>query len=468
MPALLWLHQHNTGDSHYSRHWRCRTLELCNASDPNVSHIELMLRGQIKTARSTPLILRLAATFFALAGIMASARAQDPSNPSTMTQNIDAIFAPLVTPNSPGVAVLVIKNGKKLFERGYGLRDLQSAAKIDPSTNFRLASCSKQFTAMAIMLLVHDGKLRYDQKLIEIFPDFPAYGKSISVRNLLNHTAGLQDYETLMEQPGTKGKWTDDHQIQDAEVLTLLEQTDRGMFPPGTQWYYSNSGYVVLGLIVAKVSGQSFPEFLHRRIFAPLKMDHTLAYVKGQNEITNRAYGHTKEGNTWKQTDQSSTSATLGDGGIYSSLEDLAKWDEALRTNKLLSKEEMQSALTPVTLTFTSPSPSPCATYSIASSNPARTESDSNVPWCNDSQPRWSANSDRPEGAPVSYGFGWFVDPYESHQRMWHYGETMGFHSYIVRFPNDHLTIIVLCNRTDIIPEPQALDVADLFLAARK
>ena len=348
--------------------------------------------------------------------------------------------------------MLVVKDGKKLFERGYGLRELGSAAKIDPSTNFRLASCSKQFTAMAIMLLVHDGKLQYDQKLSEIFRDFPAYGKSISIRNLLNHTGGLQDYETLMEQPGTKGKWTDDHQIQDAEVLTLLEQTDQGMFRPGTQWYYSNSGYVVLGLIVAKVSGQTFPEFLHQRIFAPLKMDHTVAYVKGQNQIINRAYGHTKDGNTWKQTDQSSTSATLGDGGIYSSLEDLAKWDEALRTHKLLSKEEMQPALTPVTLQLTS----------------------TNI----DAQPRWPANSDRPEGTPVSYGFGWFLDPYRAHPRMWHYGETMGFHSYIVRFtknpaakqapnavddPLAGITIIVLCNRTDISPESLALRIANLF-----
>jgi len=350
--------------------------------------------------------------------------------------------------------VLVVKDGKKLFERGYGLRELGSAAKIDPSTNFRLASCSKQFTAMAIMLLVHDGKLQYEQKLTEIFRDFPAYGKSISIRNLLNHTGGLQDYETLMEQPGTKGEWTDDHQIQDAEVLTLLERTDQGMFRPGTQWYYSNSGYVVLGLIVAKVSGQTFPEFLHQRIFAPLKMDHTVAYVRGQNQITNRAYGHTKDGNTWKQTDQSSTSATLGDGGIYSSLEDFAKWDEALRTHKLLSKEEMQPALTPVTLQLTS----------------------TNI----DAQPRWPANSDRPEGTPVSYGFGWFLDPYRAHPRMWHYGETMGFHSYIVRFtknpaakqapnadivddPLAGITIIVLCNRTDISPESLALRIANLF-----
>jgi len=417
-------------------------------------------------------MMKLAAGFLAFAGIVANVRAQNPPNPSAMAQNIESIFAPLDTPNSPGVAVQVIKDGKKLFERGYGLRDLHSSAKIDPRTNFRLASCSKQFTAMAIMLLVHDGKLRYDQKLTDVFPDFPAYGKSISIRNLLNHTAGLQDYETLMERPETAEKWTEDHQIQDAEVLTLLKQTNHSMFPPGTQWYYSNSAYVVLGLIVAKVSGQSFPEFLHQHIFAPLKMDHTVAYVKGQNEITNRAYGHTKDGNTWQQTDQSSTSATLGDGGIYSSLEDLAKWDEALRSNNLLSKEEMQPALTPVTLPATS--------------------TNSNT------QTRWPANSERPEGTLVSYGFGWFLDPYRTHPRMWHYGETMGFHSYIVRFTtnktaalqaaadraadaglNDHpgsltndrladITIIVLGNRTDISSESLALQIANLLLATPK
>jgi CubicO group peptidase (beta-lactamase class C family) len=417
-----------------------------------------MFPKHITLSRWTTLIIKLASGFFFIAGTAANAHGQDPLNAASLARNIDELFAPIVAPNSPGAAVLVVKDGKKLFERGYGLRELGSAAKIDPSTNFRLASCSKQFTAMAIMLLVHDGKLQYDQKLSEIFRDFPAYGKSISIRNLLNHTGGLQDYETLMEQPGTKGKWTDDHQIQDAEVLTLLEQTDQGMFRPGTQWYYSNSGYVVLGLIVAKVSGQTFPEFLHQRIFAPLKMDHTVAYVKGQNQITNRAYGHTKDGNTWKQTDQSSTSATLGDGGIYSSLDDLAKWDEALRTHKLLSKEEMQPALTPVTLQLTS----------------------TNI----DAQPRWPANSDRPEGTLVSYGFGWFLDPYRAHPRMWHYGETMGFHSYIVRFtknpaakqsPNAEIvddplagiTIVVLCNRTDISSESLALRIANLFCVSR-
>jgi CubicO group peptidase (beta-lactamase class C family) len=396
----------------------------------------------VKISLSVALLIKVAAGFLVFSMIPGTAGGQDASNPSTVIQNIDAIFAPLVTPHSPGVAVLVVKDGKELFERGYGVRDLHSAAKIDPRTNFRLASCSKQFTAMAIMLLVHDGKLRYDQKLTDVFPDFPAYGRAISIRNLLNHTGGLQDYETLMEQAGNAGKWNEDHQIQDGEVLILLEQTDHGMFQPGRRWYYSNSGYVVLGLVVAKVSGQPFPEFLRERIFAPLKMDNTVAYVKGKNEITNRAYGHTKERDRWKQTDQSSTSATLGDGGINSSLEDLGKWDEALRSDKLLSKEEMQPALTPVTLPTTSVN--------------------------GNTQPRWPANSDRPEGTPVSYGFGWFLDPYRGHPRMWHYGETRGFHSYVVRFTKHDLTIVVLCNRTDISPEALALQVADPLLVSPK
>jgi CubicO group peptidase (beta-lactamase class C family) len=227
--------------------------------------------------------------------------------------------------------------------------------------------------------------------------------------------------------------WTETHQIQDSEVLDLLKKESAGKFPPGTQWSYSNSGYVVLGLIAEKISGQPFAQFLRERIFVPLNMSQTIAYQKGQNEVTNRAYGHSKEVNTWKETDQSPTSATLGDGGIYSSLTDLAKWDEALAQHTLLSENEMQPALTPAQL-------------------------------INENQPEWPANSDRAQGTPVAYGFGWFLDPYRNHRRMWHYGDTVGFHTYILRFPADHLTIIILCNRTDLDPESIALRVADFFL----
>src|SRR6267142_400688 len=350
--------------------------------------------------------------------------------------SIDSIFSPLADAKSPGLAVLVRKNGDTLFERGYGVRELRSLAKIDAQTNFRLASCSKQFTALSIMLLVHDGKLDYEEKVTDVFPDFPAYGKAITIRNLLNHTSGLPDYEDLMDAAEKrKGAliWTPTNQIHDAEVLNLLEKETAGKFAPGTQWSYSNSGYVVLGLVMAKISGRPFCEFLRERIFTPLKMSQTVAFEKGKNEVLQRAYGHSKEGDIWKETDQSPTSATLGDGGIYSSLTDLAKWDEALAQHTLLREKEMQPALTPAKLSA-------------------------------GAQPKWPANSDRPEGAPVSYGFGWFLDPYRNHPRMWHYGDTIGFHTYIQRFPADRLTIIILCNRTDLDPESLARRVSDLFL----
>jgi CubicO group peptidase (beta-lactamase class C family) len=353
---------------------------------------------------------------------------------ASMSSRIDEIFSSLADAKSPGVAVLVRKDGRIEFERGYGVRDLRSFAKIDAQTNFRLASCTKQFTAMSIMLLVHDGILHYDDELTDIFPDFPAYGKAITIRNLLNHTSGLQDYEDLMGTLYPSG-WSEVHQIQDAEVLSLLEKASTTKFSPGTKWAYSNSGYVVLGLVVAKVSGKTFAEFLRERIFAPLKMDYTLTYEKGKSEVTNRAYGHSKEVGGWKQTDQSSTSATLGDGGVYSSLADLAKWDEAIALHTLLGEREMQPALTPVKL-------------------------------ADGSQPKWPGNADRPEGSLASYGFGWFLDPYRGHARVWHYGETMGFHTYVERFVDDQLSIIVLCNRTDQNPEILAAQVADLYLAS--
>ena len=341
-----------------------------------------------------------------------------------------------VPADGPGLAVLVRTNGGALqFTRG--VRDLRSHKKIDSLTNFRLASCTKQFTAMAIMLLVHDGKLRYDERLTDIFPEFPAYGHAIAIHQLLNHTSGLPDYEELMDKAsaGNRPLWTATHQIADAEVLKLLETEQRGKFAPGKHWAYSNSGYVVLGLIVAKVSGQSFPEILHRRIFAPLAMNNTVAYVKGSNELPNRAFGHSMENGVMVETDQSATSATLGDGGIYSNLADLAKWDEALARHTLLSEPEMRAALIPVVTA--------------------------------EGAPHWDSgpgDADPIGGKPVWYGFGWFLDPFKGHRRMWHYGETMGFKSSIQRFTNDNLSVIVLTNRSDVDAIGLSMKISELFL----
>ncbi len=220
--------------------------------------------------------------------------AQSPAK--ELCKQMDSSFSGIASTDTPGLAVLVKKDGKIIFEKGYGVRDLRAKTAIDAQTNFRLASFTKQFTAMAVMLLVHDGKLRYDRPLTEIFSEFPAYGKTITVGNLLNHTGGLPDYEDLMDAvEKTKGPiWSVEKQIHDAEVLQLLEKESYGKFASGTKWEYSNSGYVVLGLIVAKVSGISFGEFLHDRIFTPLKMDHTLVFEKGKNQVANRAFGHSK------------------------------------------------------------------------------------------------------------------------------------------------------------------------------
>jgi CubicO group peptidase (beta-lactamase class C family) len=340
---------------------------------------------------------------------------------------IDAIFSPLKSDSAPGAAVEVIHRGHVIFQRGYGVAELRTRERITPQTNFRLASCTKQFTAMAIMLLVHDGKLRYDQTLSEVFPGFPAHGKTITIRHLLNHTSGLKDYEDLLAAQYPKTPDEKIPQIHDADVLTLMERQTATDFPPGSQWRYSNSGYVLLGLVVQKASGEPFGRFLEERIFASLEMKNTVLYEKGKNDVAQRAYGHTLTRGRWKQTDQSSTSATLGDGGIYSSVDDLAKWDAALGSYKLLSEKEMREALTPVRV--------PAA-------------KDASAPLGNQ-----------------SYGFGWFLDPYKGHKHMWHYGETVGFRTAIERFPDDELTVLVLANRSDVNPQELALKAADLYLA---
>ena len=231
----------------------------------------------------------------------------------------------------------------------------------------------------------------------------------------------------------TGGPWTETRQIQDDEVLDLLKRQRTPKFAAGTSWAYSNSGYVVLGLIVAKISGMPFRDFLQRRIFKPLNMEATLLYVKGKNTVPNRAFGHSKDGTTFVETDQSSTSATQGDGGVYSNLEDLAKWDQALADHALLSAAEMEPALVPVRL-------------------------------ADGSETRWPAapgDDNLNPGKPVAYGFGWFLDPHAGRPCMWHSGSTRGFSTAIERFTAERLTIVVLCNRIDLKASRLAEQAAD-------
>lgn len=351
-----------------------------------------------------------------------------PLTRAQLASQIDTLFEKYDKAREPGCAVLVLQDGERVFQKGYGVAELQTRAPITSETNFRLASLTKQFTAMAVMLMVGDGKLHYEDRLTDVFPDFATYGKQITIRNLLNHTSGLIDYEDILD--GQYAGVPDEKrpQIKDAGVLDLLQRRKAAKFPPGAHWDYSNSGYALLAMIVEKKSGIRFGDFLRERIFAPAGMNNTVAYENGRNEVAHRAYGHTHFAGGWRETDQSSTSAVLGDGGVYSSLADLTKWDRALSKHLLLSEKEMRQAYT-----------------SASGMN--------------------GGPMTKPDGSLApGYGFGWFLDTFEGHRRYSHYGETVGFRTAIQRFPDDHLTVVTLCNRADVEAPGLAERTAALYL----
>ncbi|HVM49261.1 MAG TPA: serine hydrolase domain-containing protein [Candidatus Acidoferrum sp.] len=315
----------------------------------------------------------------------------------TLAQKLDALFQDFSQPGAPGASVMVIRDGKVAFAKGYGLANVEVMVPCGTNTNFRLASVTKQFTAMSVLILVDRQRLSLDERLTDFFPEFPAYGREITVRQMLTHTSGLLDYEDLIPKGSTLP-------VLDRDVLRLLMTQDKTYFPPGTKYRYSNSGYALLAQIVEARSGNTFARFLHENIFGPLKMNHTLAYEQGVSVVPERAYGYSPEGSGWKRTDQSLTSSVLGDGGIYSSVADLYRWDQALYTDKLISRKLLKLAFTPATAT------------------------------------------ERPK---AGYGFGWFIGQYRGLREIWHSGNTVGFTTRIVRFPDRRFTVIILANRNE-------------------
>ncbi len=343
-----------------------------------------------------------------------TAQAETIKRMDRIDAQIDEILQPYDRPEEPGLSVIVIKNDNVVYKRACGLADLEAKIPNTTRTNFRLASISKQFTAMAILILVERGKIRLDNRLSDFLPRFPAYGREITVRQLLNHTAGLPDYAEHIPAGQTE-------QLTDLAVLRILEQLKNGDFPPGSQFAYSNSNYVLLGLIVEQVSGQPFPRFLAENIFEPCGMTNTIAYVAGKSTVKNRAFGYTPNENKFQRTDQSLTSATLGDGGIYSSVEDMARWDQSLYTTKLVSADALNQM--------------------------------------------FSANEhgiDRSSG----YGFGWFIDDIGGTRKVWHGGGAVGFRNQIVRFPDEKFSVVVLMNRSDGNPEVIANRIAKICVPA--
>src|SRR5437763_6645684 len=242
-------------------------------------------------------------------------------------------------PISPGAAVIVIKEGKSLFAKGYGLADLEKKIPCRTNTNFRLASATKQFTAMAVLILAEQGKLFLKDHLPKFFPEFPAFGKTISLDHLLTHTSGLPDYEDHIPD-GTRIP------LSDRDVLFILRQQSKTDFPPGVQFHYSNSAYALLALIMESVSGKTFPAFVKEKIFNPLGMTNSIAYVAGLSCVPSRAYGYIIGTSGWELSDQSVTSAVLAEGGIYSWVPDFFNWTLALYPENLITLKILPTGLT--------------------------------------------------------------------------------------------------------------------------
>ncbi|MEY4631273.1 MAG: hypothetical protein RIQ81_1393 [Pseudomonadota bacterium] len=327
---------------------------------------------------------------------------------------VDQIMAGYDRGGSPGAAVVVAKSGQILHMKGYGSADLEGVIPATELTSFRLASVSKQFIAMGIAMLREDGQLSLDDNIKAIFPEFPVYGRQIKVRHLIHHISGLVDYEDLIPSGQTA-------QLSDHDVLQLyVSKTRATRFKPGSQYSYSNGGYVLLGLVIERVSGQSLDIFLRERIFSRLGMSSEM-YQGESSPIVDRAYGYSQAGGGWRRTDQSVTSATRGDGGIYASIRDLFLWDRALQPG----------------------TPDPLVGDAILAEifKPGRLDS----------------------GEGCGYGFGWQIDTWRGLPRESHTGSTIGFRTAIQRYPSRKLMIAVLTNRNGGSPWSLAEQIADIL-----
>lgn len=361
---------------------------------------------------------RFAAVFGACMALAACASvpgdgADRAGSEARAAREVDALLADY-RGRAPGASVLVLRDGRALLRRGYGFADLEAGEAATAQTNYRLASVSKQFTAAAILLLAQDGALGLDDPIKRWLPSLPKAADAVTIRQILSHRSGLIDYEDVMSASFD----ADAHQMHDSDVLKTLEGQDRTYFAPGSGYRYSNSGYSLLALTVEKASGRRFADFLRERIFLPLGMRDTVAYERGVSQVAHRAYGYSYEQGRWRRTDQSPTSATLGDGGIYSSIDDLAKWDAALYDDRLLNAQSRREAFAAHTAT------------------------------------------DDPE---VGYGYGWRI----AGETVWHSGESIGFRNVIVRWPQRRLTVVMLTNRNDPEPYRTALKIGGLYLSRR-
>jgi CubicO group peptidase (beta-lactamase class C family) len=320
----------------------------------------------------------------------------------------DFVKAEMQKQKIPGVSLAVVKNGKIMLAKGYGFSNLEHQVPVKPETIFQSGSVGKQFTATAVMMLVEEGKISLDETISKYLGDVPESWKNITVRHLLTHTSGMTDY------PGDfdfRRDYTEDELLIRAKAVPTS-------FQPGEKWQYSNLGFVTLGIIIHKVSGKFYGDFLQERIFKPLQMT-TARIISEADLIPNRAAGYTLVKNELKNQEWVSPSLnTTADGALYVNVYDMAKWDEALYGEKILKKASLDQMWTPGKLN---------------------------------------------DGKTFPYGFGWALAEVNGHRIIQHGGAWQGFKSYVARYPDAGLTVIVFANLAQTNPSLLAHSVAAIY-----
>ncbi len=365
-------------------------------------------------------MLRVAALCLALS-FCAPLRAQT-TPPALSADQISAIDrfvnSQMKNRQIPGVAVGVYSRGQVLLAKGYGLSNVELSVPVKPETVFQFGSVGKQFAAAAIMMLVEEGKINLDDSIVKYFPNAPESWKPILIRNLLSHTSGLAEYESP-ERIGPKGPFylrldfTEDEMVEKVEALPIE-------FKAGEQWNYRNTNYLLLGIIIHKVTGKFYADFLQERIFKPLGMTST-RLISEADIIPNRASGYDlHHGELKNQEWVSPTFDSTADGTLYFNVPDIAKWDGALYGTTLLKQSSLDRMWTVYPL--------------------------------NDGKPN-----------PANYGFGWAMEPMNGHRTTQHGGAWQGFTCFILRYPDDNLSVAVLTNLSGGAPRLFARVVAGII-----
>jgi CubicO group peptidase (beta-lactamase class C family) len=314
--------------------------------------------------------------------------------PAQTAPAIDQLFRAATKPGEPGLAVIVMRKGEILHRAAYGMANVELGVALRPDHVLRIGSVTKQFTSAAIMMLAEEGKLAVTDPITKFLPDYPTQGKSITIEHLLTHTSGIQSYTNM---PKWRGTWRQDMSLTE---LVDLFKNEPMQFAPGEQWRYNNSGYILLGAIIEKVSGKKYADFVQERIFTPLGMTHT-RYDFTEEIVAQRAAGYDRAGDRIGNARYLSMTQPHAAGALMSTVDDLAKWDAALAAGRVMKPGSLAKVF---------------ASYELASGN------------------------------HTNYGYGWSIGRYEGRAVQEHGGGIFGFRAHVVRIPADGVYAAVLSN----------------------